>query len=383
MAISQDQLLQGMTIIGVGAMALLYWKFGKKETTSVKAGTTLTTFASDVTQQAHDGKLDPVVGREDEIERIIHILSRRSKNNPLLIGEPGIGKTAIVEGIAQRLASGDVPARLAKQRLYALDLGSLVSGTKYRGEFEERLKQLLQDIEAMAGTVILFIDEVHMIQQMKGTEGAINLSDIIKPELSRGALQIIGATTWKEYTDKIKPDDALDRRFQPVIVSEPTEAASLTILRALREVYGKHHGVTYDDDALAAAVKLSKKFIKGRYLPDKAIDVIDEAGAKVSIEATRAMKQRMGLIHEAGKRVKSRVAQLAKEHKAMKLEVAHMKKLAADVPEPELIDMERRMERLLKGMEQTEKRIGEQGGAKTPHVRKEDVEEIVKEWVRR
>ncbi len=327
MAISQDQLLQGMTVIGVGAMALLYWKFGRTEaSTTAVLGSTLATFARDVTQQAMDGKLDPVVGREEEIERIVHILSRRTKNNPLLIGEPGIGKTAIVEGIAQRLANGDVPERLAKKRLFALDLGALVSGTKYRGEFEQRLKSLLQDIESMQGTIILFIDEIHMIEQMKGTEGAINLSDIIKPELSRGALQLIGATTWKEYIDKIKPDDALDRRFQPVIVSEPTEAASLAILRVLREIYGRYHGVMYDDDALVAAVKLSKKFIKDRYLPDKAIDVIDEAGAKVSIEATRAMKHGIGLIHEAGKRVKR------------------------------------------------------QSGV---HVRKQDIEEIVKEWVKR
>lgn len=336
MAISQDQLLQGITVVGVSAMALLYWKFGRKESTTTKVGSTLAMFARDVTQAAIDRKLDPVVGREEEVERIIHILSRRTKNNPLLIGEPGIGKTAIVEGIAQRLASGNVPERLAKKRLFALDLGALVSGTKYRGEFEERLKHLLEDIQSMEGTVMLFIDEIHMIEQMKGTEGAINLSDIIKPELSRGALQLIGATTWKEYLDKIKPDDALDRRFQPVIVSEPTEAASLAILSVLREIYGKYHGVVYDDNALVAAVKLSKKFIKDRYLPDKAIDVIDEAGAKVSIEATRAMKHGIGLMHEAGKRVKEQTAQLTKKK-----------------------------------------------GATMPHVRKEDIEEIVKEWVRR
>lgn len=239
-------------------------------------------FSRDLTELARDGKLDPVVGREAEIDRVIQILSRRSKNNPCLIGEPGVGKTAIVEGIAERIMGGMVPDTVLGKRVVSLDLSGIVAGSKYRGEFEERIKKVLAEV-AKAGNVLLFIDEIHTIIGAGGAEGAIDASNILKPALARGEVQVIGATTIEEYRKYIEKDAALERRFQPVVVEEPTEEEAISILKGLRGQYESHHHVTITDEAVEAAVRLSARYINDRFLPDKAIDLMDEAAAKVRL----------------------------------------------------------------------------------------------------
>lgn len=239
-------------------------------------------FSRDLTELARDGKLDPVVGRETEIDRVIQILSRRSKNNPCLIGEPGVGKTAIVEGIAERIMGGMVPDTVLGKRVVSLDLSGIVAGSKYRGEFEERIKKVLAEV-AKAGNVLLFIDEIHTIIGAGGAEGAIDASNILKPALARGEVQVIGATTIEEYRKYIEKDSALERRFQPVVVEEPTEEEAISILKGLRGQYESHHHVTITDEAVEAAVRLSARYINDRFLPDKAIDLMDEAAAKVRL----------------------------------------------------------------------------------------------------
>ncbi|WP_456110155.1 ATP-dependent Clp protease ATP-binding subunit [Roseburia hominis] len=239
-------------------------------------------FSRDLTELARDGKLDPVVGRETEIDRVIQILSRRSKNNPCLIGEPGVGKTAIVEGIAERIVGGMVPDTVLGKRVVSLDLSGIVAGSKYRGEFEERIKKVLAEV-AKAGNVLLFIDEIHTIIGAGGAEGAIDASNILKPALARGEVQVIGATTIEEYRKYIEKDAALERRFQPVVVEEPTEEEAISILKGLRGQYESHHHVTITDEAVEAAVRLSARYINDRFLPDKAIDLMDEAAAKVRL----------------------------------------------------------------------------------------------------
>jgi len=248
-----------------------------------KGGTpTLDSFSRDLTALARDGKLDPVIGREPEIRRVIQILSRRTKNNPCLIGEPGVGKTAVVEGLAQLIADGDVPEIIAEKRVLTLDLSGMVAGSKYRGEFEERIKRVLSEVRE-DGEVLLFIDEIHTIIGAGGAEGAIDASNILKPSLARGEIQLIGATTIDEYRKYIEKDAALERRFQPVTVEEPGEEHSISILRGLRPRYEEHHKVTITDEALVAAVRLSARYINDRFLPDKAIDLIDEASSKVRL----------------------------------------------------------------------------------------------------
>lgn len=239
-------------------------------------------FSRDLTELARDGKLDPVVGREAEIDRVIQILSRRSKNNPCLIGEPGVGKTAIVEGIAERIMGGMIPDTVLGKRVVSLDLSGIVAGSKYRGEFEERIKKVLAEV-AKAGNVLLFIDEIHAIIGAGGAEGAIDASNILKPALARGEVQVIGATTIEEYRKYIEKDAALERRFQPVVVEEPTEEEAISILKGLRGQYESHHHVTITDEAVEAAVRLSARYINDRFLPDKAIDLMDEAAAKVRL----------------------------------------------------------------------------------------------------
>ena len=243
----------------------------------------LDSFSRNLTQMALDGKLDPVIGREHEIQRVIQILSRRTKNNPCLIGEPGVGKTAVVEGLAQRIAAGDVPDTIANKRVMTLDLSGMVAGSKYRGEFEERIKKVIAEV-IESRDVLLFIDEIHTIIGAGGAEGALDASNILKPSLARGELQLIGATTIDEYRKYIEKDAALERRFQPVTVEEPSEEESIAILKGLRSRYEEHHKVEITDDALEAAVKLSARYINDRFLPDKAIDLIDEAASKVRLQ---------------------------------------------------------------------------------------------------
>jgi ATP-dependent Clp protease ATP-binding subunit ClpB len=241
-------------------------------------------FGRDLTDLARRGKLDPVIGRDDEIRRVIQVLSRRTKNNPVLIGEPGVGKTAIAEGLAQRIVSGDVPEGLKNKRVVALDIGALVAGAKYRGEFEERLKAVLKEIADSEGEIVTFIDEMHTIVGAGGAEGAVDASNMLKPMLARGELRVVGATTLDEYRKYVEKDAALERRFQPVMVGEPTVEDTIAILRGLKERYEVHHGVRIQDSALVAAAVLSQRYISDRFLPDKAIDLVDEAASKLRIE---------------------------------------------------------------------------------------------------
>jgi len=246
--------------------------------------TPLQRFGRDLTETAEQGKLDPVIGRDDEIRRVIQVLSRRTKNNPVLIGEPGVGKTAIVEGLAQRIIDGDVPESLRDRRVIALDMGALIAGAAYRGEFEERLKGVLKEVSEAEGRIILFLDELHTIVGAGAAQGAVDAANLLKPMLARGQLRCVGATTLDEYRTHIEKDAALERRFQPVLVGEPSVQDTIAILRGLKERYEVHHNVRIQDSALIAAATLSDRYIADRFLPDKAIDLVDEAASKIRIE---------------------------------------------------------------------------------------------------
>ena len=294
------------TLIAMGQDAALYKEDLSKKQKGKKAGTsTLEQYSRDLTALAAAGKLDPVIGREDEIKRVIEILSRRSKNNPCLIGEPGVGKTAVVEGLAARIALGDVPATVQDKRVLTLDLSGMVAGSKYRGEFEERIKRVIKEVQE-DGNVILFLDEMHTIIGAGGAEGAIDASNILKPSLARGELQLIGATTVAEYHKYVEKDAALERRFQSVMVEEPTISQAIAILKGIAHKYEEHHQVAITEEGIRAAVELSERYINDRNLPDKAIDLMDEAAAALrlkSIHIPEGMKEMLGRIEEMDREV--------------------------------------------------------------------------------
>ena len=281
-----------------------------RENESGRRGRALTEFARDLTAMARLGQLDPVVGRDAEIARAVQILSRRTKNNPVLIGEPGVGKTAVAEGLAQRIAAADVPEGLLDQRLLSLDLSAMVAGTKYRGEFEERVKAMLEEVRR-EGNVILFLDELHTIVGAGSAEGAVDAANIIKPALGRGEIRVVGATTLAEYRKYIEKDAALERRFQPITVGEPTDEQTLEILRALRPRYERHHRLRISDDALRCAVMLSRRYITGRYLPDKAVDLMDEAASRVRMGARPVSPELQAMEAKAAEAGRDRAAAVA------------------------------------------------------------------------
>src|SRR3954466_9233958 len=289
-------------------------------------------YARDLTEAAREGKLDPVIGRDEEIRRTIQVLARRTKNNPVLIGEPGVGKTAIAEGLALRITNGDVPDGIKDKRLLGLDLGAMVAGAKYRGEFEERLKGVLDEVKQAAGEIILFIDEMHTLVGAGKSEGAMDASNLLKPSLARGELHCIGATTLDEYRKYIEKDAALERRFQPVFVGEPSVPDTISILRGLKEKYELHHGVRITDGAIVAAATLSNRYITNRFLPDKAIDLIDEAASRLRMEIESKPEE----IDELDRRI----IQLKIEREALKKESDEASKDRLKKVEQELANLE-------------------------------------------
>ena len=320
-------------------------------------------YGTDLTLQAAEGKLDPVIGREKEIERLMQILSRRTKNNPCLVGEPGVGKTAVLEGLAQRIARGVVPETMKNRRIVTMDLAGMIAGSKYRGEFEERMKRLIQEVKA-AGNVILFLDEVHTIIGAGGAEGAMDASNILKPSLARGELQLIGATTIVEYRKYIEKDAALERRFQPVTVEEPTREECLEILKGLQEKYEEHHRVSVREEALEAAVSLSERYISDRFLPDKAIDVLDEACAKVSLKGFK--------VPENMEELEKVIEQLVRDKEdAIR---------AGDMKEASLLHQEQ--QEAQKKLEQQKKRFQRNNARRQVCVTADDIAGVVSEWTK-
>ncbi len=324
-------------------------------------GSDLEQYGTDLTRQAEEGRLDPVIGREEEISRLMQILGRRTKNNPCLVGEAGVGKTAVVEGLAERIAAGTVPESMKDKRIFTVDMAGMVAGSKYRGEFEERMKGLLKEVTA-AGNVILFVDELHTIVGAGGAEGAIDASSILKPSLARGELQMIGATTLDEYRKYIEKDAALERRFQPVTVEEPTAGQCLDILKGLRQKYEAHHHVTITDEALEAAVRLSRRYISDRFLPDKAIDVMDEAASKVSLR---------------GFKVPAKICGLEEQLAPMGAEFDEALK-SGDLERASAIRKERAQAE--KKLDQARKRFERQTAGRSVEVTEDDIADVVSDW---
>ena len=320
-------------------------------------------YSTDLTQEAREGKLDPVIGREKEIARIMEILSRRTKNNPCLVGEPGVGKTAIVEGLARQIAEGIVPESMKDKRIMVLDLPGMIAGSKYRGEFEERMKKLIREVKT-AGNIILFLDELHTIIGAGGAEGAIDASNILKPSLARGEMQLIGATTLTEYRKYIEKDAALERRFQPVTVEEPTEDECVRILEGLKEKYEAHHDVEIEEDALKAAVHMSCRYINDRFLPDKAIDVLDESCSKVKLRGFKVPENIVGTEIRCGKLEQEKEAAL----KAGDIEKAS--------------ELHREQKEVEKKLEQAKKRFNKKNEKKKVPVTEEDVADVISMWTR-
>ena len=320
-------------------------------------------YSTDLTQEAREGKLDPVIGREKEIARVMEILSRRTKNNPCLVGEPGVGKTAIVEGLARQIAEGIVPESMKDKRIMVLDLPGMIAGSKYRGEFEERMKKLIREVKT-AGNIILFLDELHTIIGAGGAEGAIDASNILKPSLARGEMQLIGATTLTEYRKYIEKDAALERRFQPVTVEEPTEDECIRILEGLKEKYEAHHDVEIEEDALKAAVHMSCRYINDRFLPDKAIDVLDESCSKVKLRGFKVPENIVGTEIRCGK---------LEQEKEVALKAGDIEKAS---------ELHREQKEAEKKLEQAKKRFNKKNEKKKVPVTEEDVADVISMWTR-
>ena len=338
-------------------------KSAKTRKKNLEATPVLDQFSRDLTKLAEEGRMDPVIGREQEIRRVIQILSRRGKNNPCLIGEPGVGKTAIAEGLAQQIAMGVVPDSVAGKRVVTLDLSSMIAGSKYRGEFEERIKKVIREVVA-AGNILLFLDEIHTIIGAGGAEGAMDASNILKPYLARGELQLIGATTIEEYRKYIEKDAALERRFQPVVVEEPSEEESIKILEGLRELYEKHHQVKITDEGIEAAVKLSERYISDRFLPDKAIDLMDEAAAKVRLERVKTVEP----LQKLQLQIRELEEELEEAVQKMELEKA--------------TELKRRREELQEEYTKLQEKASKDSRRRKPQVGENEIAEVVSQWTK-
>ena len=362
----QQNIIYILVIVTIG-IYLFYRHRNKSKNNPLKSksGTTpvLNRFAKDLTRLAKEGKIDPVIGRGKEIKRVIQILSRRKKNNPVLIGPPGVGKTAIVEGLALEIVKKRVPREILKKRVLALDLVGMMAGTKYRGEFEQRLKAITHEVELAERNIIIFIDELHILAEARGSEGAIATSDILKPALARGTLQAVGATTPNEYNQYIRKDLTLERRFQPIKINEPTVKITIEILKGLRPIYEDYHQEKITDNALIAATNFSNKYISNRYLPDKAIDLIDEASAKVKLGLVYLPDRIIKLNKEIGK-----MKYLLENQKGKELTVLKQKKVSKEI--------KKRQEKikLLTSTQQLQK-------TKQPIVGAKEIKEIVSEWI--
>ena len=349
-----------LTTLGANLQKMYQEEYGPEE--GRKNGV-LDQYGTDLTAEAEEGKLDPVIGREEEIGRLMQVLSRRTKNNPCLVGEPGVGKTAVIEGLATQIAEGIVPEGIRGKRIYTMDLASMIAGSKYRGEFEERMKRLIQEVKA-AGNIILFLDEVHTIIGAGGAEGAMDASNILKPSLARGELQLIGATTIVEYRKYIEKDAALERRFQPITVEEPDKNQCLEILKGLRSRYEKHHKVKIREEALEAAVSYSNRYINDRFLPDKAIDVVDEACSKVSLRGFK--------VPENVYKLEKTQTELAKE---LEDAIKSGNMTEASMLHKELNEAEEKLE-------QIKKRFHKRNNVKHLEVTEEDIAEVVSQWTK-
>ena len=357
------QKLYADTLVAMGQDGNLYKEDLGRRMPGKGRQSTLSQYSRDLTAMARDGKLDPVIGREDEIRRLIQILSRRTKNNPCLIGEPGVGKTAVVEGLAQRIVEGKVPFTVREKRLLTLDLSGMVAGSKYRGEFEERIKRVIREV-IEDGNVILFLDELHTLIGAGGAEGAIDASNILKPSLARGELQMIGATTIAEYRKYIEKDAALERRFQPVSVEEPAEEEAIRILEGIKGKYEEHHKVTITPEAVDAAVRLSNRYINDRNLPDKAIDLIDEAAASARLRAVDMPDKQKELLDE----IKKMDQQI---ERSIRMEAFS-----------QAVEIKRSQDELVKKYQRTKKRTESQEGNKKYTIGEDEIAEVVAMWTK-